>query len=118
MKNKTTVEICGREYSIVSEETEEYVAQLASELDERLRGLGSAYVGMNDSRVMVLTALNLMDELSKSREQLAYAMSEARKAAESAASGSEIDIFEAEISNRDEKSLRHARLWLGKTDPR
>ena len=30
MKNKTTVEICGREYSIVSEETEEYVAQLAS----------------------------------------------------------------------------------------
>ena len=75
MKNKTTVEICGREDSIVSEETEEYVAQLASELDERLRGLGSAYVGMNDSRVMVLTALNLMDELSKSREQLAYAMS-------------------------------------------
>lgn len=61
MKQKITVTIAGHNYTLVAEENENYVRQVAAHVDSRLREV------MNQSRLsqadgIVLTAINIADQ--------------------------------------------------------
>ena len=70
MQNKTTVTICGREFKIVSDDSGEYIHQLAYELNERIKQTSAAYIGFPTSPATALTALMILDELTKKSNRL------------------------------------------------
>lgn len=64
-KNKVTVKIMDRDYTLVSDDTREHMQRVANYVDDKMRDL---YVGnkkLSTSMVGVLTALNVADELFK-----------------------------------------------------
>jgi len=63
----TEVEIFGATYVIRGGQEPEYLTQLADEVDRRMRELASHTVSPEPGRLAILTALNLADELSRSR---------------------------------------------------
>lgn len=65
MQNKTTITICGREFKIVSDDSGEYIHQLAYELNERIKETSAAYIGLPTSPATALTALQILDELTE-----------------------------------------------------
>ena len=70
MQNKTTVTICGREFKIVSDDSGEYIHQHAYELNERIKQTSAAYIGLPTSPATALTALMILDELTKKSKRL------------------------------------------------
>jgi cell division protein ZapA len=68
-KNRVTVTIFGKEYSILSEVNPEYIKKAAAYLDSKMREVSTSYPNMVESRIAVLAALNIADELFKSREE-------------------------------------------------
>lgn len=70
MQNKTTVTICGREFKIVSDDSGEYIHQLAYELNERIKQTSAAYIGLPTSPATAMTALMILDELTKKSKRL------------------------------------------------
>ena len=70
MQNKTTVTICGREFKIVSDDSGEYIHQLAYELNERIKQTSAAYIGLPTSPATALTARMILDELTKKSARL------------------------------------------------
>ena len=68
-KNKTVVTVHGRDYTVVGTETPEYMQRVASYVDRRMTELSfSGY--LSEDRLMALTALNLADELLKSKDEV------------------------------------------------
>lgn len=64
MANRVTVAICGEEYTLVAEESAQYMEQLAAYVSGKLAEvLEGAKVGRADGAV--LAALNIADELFK-----------------------------------------------------
>lgn len=74
--SKTTIVIAGREYSIISDESGEYVNQIAYELNRRVDEITGQYVGLATNTATVLAALNLTDELTKAKQMLERAQEE------------------------------------------
>lgn len=67
-KQRVDIEILGQKYPIRSEAEPEYVRKLASFVDGRAREIrGDAAVG-DPARVLVLTAMDVADELFRLRE--------------------------------------------------
>lgn len=67
MKNKVTVTIAEREYTLVGTEDEAYVRQVAAYVDKQVTEImASARVALADGAV--LAAVNVADELLKERE--------------------------------------------------
>ena len=77
-KTKTTVSILGKEYDIVSEESSQYVHQVAYHVEERMRQLNKDYVTLSTSMLLTLVALNLTDDYFKAKETYAGLQSEVR----------------------------------------
>ena len=67
-KIKTTVRIAGREYSIVTRDSEEYVRGVAAWVDRRMHELNQA-THLPGGQLAVLTAMNAADDMMKSREE-------------------------------------------------
>ncbi len=67
-KQRTTVMVGGREYTLVSSDSPDYVRRVAAYTDRRLRetALASRLPG---AQAAALTALNLADELIKAQEE-------------------------------------------------
>ena len=63
-----TVEIHGQRYPIRSTLDPEYVAQLASYVDQKIRDAGEAAPTGDSVRLAVLAALNIADELFRCRD--------------------------------------------------
>ena len=59
---KITVNIAGKEYRIVSDESGEYVNQLAYTLNQQIAETAKSYVGVGNASITTLVALNLTDE--------------------------------------------------------
>ena len=70
MQNKTTIAICGREFTIVSDDSGEYIHQLAYELNERIKKTSADYIGLPTGPATALTALQILDELTKKKIQV------------------------------------------------
>ena len=69
-RNRVVVNIFGKEYSLVSDVDPEYIKKAAVYLDSKMREVSGSYPNITEARVAVLAALNIADELFKSREGL------------------------------------------------
>ena len=67
-KIRTIVRIAGREYAIVTQDSEEYVQGVAAWVDRRMRELNQA-AKLPGGQLAVLTAMNAADDMMKSREE-------------------------------------------------
>ncbi|MEA4927031.1 MAG: cell division protein ZapA [Syntrophomonadaceae bacterium] len=66
--NRVTVEIFNQEYIVKGNENAEYIEMLAAYVDRRMRMIDQRNHSLSTSKVAVLTALNLADELNKLQE--------------------------------------------------
>lgn len=66
--NKVIVNIFGEEYVVKGPENSEYIEMLAAYVDRKMQAISQKMPNLGMSRVAVLTALNLADELSKLQE--------------------------------------------------
>jgi len=66
--NKVTVTIYNEAYIGKCTEKPDYIEMLASYVDRRMRMVQQRNVNLSTSKVAVLTALNLADELNKLQE--------------------------------------------------
>ena len=64
-KNKVVVRIMGHEYTLVSEDTREYMQRVANVVDDKMKEIASANKKLSTSMIAVLTALNATDEYLK-----------------------------------------------------
>ena len=67
-RNKLEVRIGGKEYTIVSGETEEYMHKVATYVDKKLNVVADLDSRMSTAMVAVLTAINIADEYMKLKE--------------------------------------------------
>lgn len=66
--NKVTVEIFNEEYIVKGEESPEYIEMLAAYVDRRMKMIHQRNYNLSNTKIAVLTALNLADELNKLQE--------------------------------------------------
>ena len=81
-KQKTTVRVAGKEYTLVSADSPEYISRVAGYVDRRITETAFA-TRMNKESVAVLVSLNMADELMKAQNEnarLRRELNEARKA--------------------------------------
>jgi cell division protein ZapA len=67
-KNRVSVNIYNSEYVVRANEPSDYIEMLATLVDRKMRQIGQRNPNMPVSKVAVLTALNLADELCKLQE--------------------------------------------------
>ena len=65
MKNKISVELCDKEYSLISEESEDYVKSLAEEINAMIKETAYKNLRTSKSDATVLTCLDLCDRNRK-----------------------------------------------------
>jgi cell division protein ZapA len=63
--NRVTVEILDQQYIVKGNENSEYIEMLAAYVDRRMRAIDQRNHSLSISKIAVLTALNLADELNK-----------------------------------------------------
>ena len=68
-KIRTTVRIAGKEYTIASYDSEEYVNRVADFVDRRMNELNLA-TRLPAQQLAVLTAVNATDDMMKSRDEI------------------------------------------------
>lgn len=66
--NRVAVSIFNEEYVVKGEENPEYIEMLASFVDRRMKMIQQRNPNLSSTKVAVLTALNLADELNKLQE--------------------------------------------------
>ena len=64
-KNKVTVKIMDRDYTLVSDDSREHMQRVANFVDDKMRETFSSNKKLSTSMIGVLTALNIADELYK-----------------------------------------------------
>jgi len=69
-KTKTVVRIGGREYSIKSMESEEYIHKVAIYVDKKLEEMKQRQPNLSTTMLAMLTALNLADEVIKLQQKV------------------------------------------------
>lgn len=67
-KQKTTVHVAGREYTLVSSDAPEYMNRVAAYVDRKICETSMA-ARLPVDKAAVLTALNIADELMKSHDE-------------------------------------------------
>ncbi len=68
-KIRTTVRIAGKDYTIASYDSEEYVNRVAAWVNRRMDELGAA-THLPAAQLAVLTAVNAADDMMKSRDEI------------------------------------------------
>ncbi len=68
-KQKITVRVAEKSYTLVSSESPEYMRRVASMVDRRLKEM-EITTGLPAQQAMALTCFNLADELIKSRDEI------------------------------------------------
>lgn len=68
-KIRTTVRIAGKDYTIASYDTEEYVNRVAAYVDRKMSELAAA-TKLPAAQLAVLTAVNATDDMMKSRDEI------------------------------------------------
>ncbi len=67
-KQKTIVRVAGKEYTLVSADSPEYINRVANYVDRRITETAFA-TRMNKENVAVLVSLNMADELMKAQDE-------------------------------------------------
>ena len=68
-KQKITVRVAEKNYTLVSSDSPEYMRRVASLVDRRLKEMELS-TGLPGQQVMALTCFNLADELLKARDEI------------------------------------------------
>lgn len=68
-KNRTTVRIAGRDYTIASYDSPEYVNRVAAHVNRKMKELAEA-TNLPAAQLAVLTAVNATDDMMKSRDEI------------------------------------------------
>jgi cell division protein ZapA len=71
-KNKVSLKIAGKEYTIVGSEPEEYIHKIGNYIDKKLSDIMRTSVKLNNNMAAVLTAINVADDFFKAREAENY----------------------------------------------
>ena len=66
--NKTVVRICGADYPVVSDRSEEYMQRVAFFVDRKMSEIKERNSKLSTNMTAVLTAINLADENFENRE--------------------------------------------------
>ena len=66
-RNKLTVQIANKDYTLVSEESREYMLEVSYYVDRQMKRIKGLNNFMSTNMVAVLTAVNLVDELFKTK---------------------------------------------------
>ena len=69
-KTRTTVRIAGKEYTITSYDSEEYVNRVAAYVNRKMNELAIA-TKLPAAQLAVLAAVNATDDMMKSRDEIA-----------------------------------------------
>ena len=80
-KNRTTVRIAGKEYTIASYDSEEYVNRVAAYVDRKLSET-AAVTNLPSAQAAVLTCFNLAEELIRAQDENAVLRLQMQKANE------------------------------------
>ncbi|KAB8138185.1 cell division protein ZapA [Gracilibacillus oryzae] len=67
-KSRTTVNIYGRSYKVVGEETEDHVKLIANMVDEKMHEIHQVNKSLDTTSLAVLTAVNKMNDYIKLKE--------------------------------------------------
>lgn len=67
-KQKTVVRVAGKEYTLVSSDSPEYMSRVAAYVDRKLEEI-SLSTRLPSNMVAVLASLNMADELMKSHDE-------------------------------------------------
>jgi len=67
-KQKTTVRVAGRDYTLVSSDAPEYITRVAAYVDRKTTETALA-TRMNVDKAAVLVSLNIADELMKAHDE-------------------------------------------------
>ena len=82
-KNTEKVEIFGQEYKIKGAGDPQYIHKIAGYVDKKMREIAHSSGIMSQTRIAILAALNISDELYQEKEKSKGVKSElSRKAAE------------------------------------
>jgi cell division protein ZapA len=67
-KAKATVDIYGEDYIMRGDATPEYMRMLANYIDKKMKNIAARQPQLSVTKIAVLAALNIADELSKLQE--------------------------------------------------
>ncbi|MBU0599262.1 cell division protein ZapA [bacterium] len=67
---RTEVEIFGNVYTIKGDEDPEYISMLAQYVDEKMRNITQKTSTISTTKIAILVALNVTDELFKTKRQV------------------------------------------------
>ena len=65
MKNRITVELCDKEFALLSEEPEDYVKSLANEINQMIDDIAYRNLRVSKADAAILTCMNLCDRTRK-----------------------------------------------------
>jgi len=68
MKNKVTMNICGKDYTLSADEPPEYMLHVASLVDDRINQILQANPYFSTQMASVLAAVNICDEWQKAQK--------------------------------------------------
>lgn len=69
-KNKVEIRICGKDYSIVGTETDEYIQRVGLYIDKKMTEILKNNSQLSTSMASILTAVNVADDYLKTNEAL------------------------------------------------
>ncbi|MBE7012691.1 MAG: cell division protein ZapA [Ruminococcaceae bacterium] len=98
-KTKTTVRICGSDYTLVGTESEEYIQRVCLYVDKKMRSIATNPT-LNKINVAVLSAINMGDEYFKMKDMQEETAAELKKYKE--------DYFSAYNAGKRLKDENHA----------
>ncbi|MFD2637515.1 cell division protein ZapA [Piscibacillus salipiscarius] len=78
-KNRITVEISNRKFTVVGEESTEHIKMVASLVDQKMEELRYVKPSLDTSQLAVLTALNTMSDYLKLKEEYNALVQKERK---------------------------------------
>lgn len=86
MSEKTcvSVRIYGHDYSFAGVESEEYIQRVCYNVDKKMRDFRAKDAKLNETKLAILTAVNLSDELLKNKALLEETVADLKKYKEEA----------------------------------
>ncbi len=75
-KNRVSVIIGGMSYSLVSEDSVEYIKKVAAYVDTKMKEIDSMHNCLTNSSKAVLTAINIADDFLKRNDRVREVVSE------------------------------------------
>ena len=68
-RNRLTVQIANKEYTLVSEDSREYMLEVSDYVDHQMKKISGMSPCMSTTMVAVLTAINIADDYFKAKKQ-------------------------------------------------